>query len=115
MCLDRGDGSGESLAGLLRAGNAGSNTATDHVEVFEMALAALPPLPEKVKLVVRTDCAGCSKQFLGYLRQAGVGFSVGLPSTLMSEKRSARCPTMRGCRPAARTARCARGWGGRDH
>jgi Transposase DDE domain group 1 len=75
--LDRGDRSGESLAGLLRAGNAGSNTADDHIDVFEMALAALPQLPDKVKLVVRGDTAGCTHAFLDYLRQAGVGFSVG--------------------------------------
>lgn len=75
--LDRGDGLGESLAGLLRPGSAGSNTAADHIDAFEMALAALPVLPEQVELVVRTDCAGCSQEFLGYLRQAGVGFSVG--------------------------------------
>jgi Transposase DDE domain group 1 len=35
-------GTGESLAGLLRPGNAGSNTATDHIEVFNAALAQLP-------------------------------------------------------------------------
>ncbi|MGH8901321.1 MAG: IS1380 family transposase [Egibacteraceae bacterium] len=75
--LDRGDGSGESLAGLLRPGNAGSNTAADHIEVFEMALAALPALPDKVKLVVRADTAGCTYAFLDWLRQAGAGFSVG--------------------------------------
>ena len=42
--LDRpGDfAGGEALAGLLRAGNAGSNTASDHVIVLEQALAALP-------------------------------------------------------------------------
>jgi DDE family transposase len=75
--LDRGDRSGESLAGLLRAGNAGSNTADDHIDAFEMALAALPQLPDKVRLVARADTAGCTHAFLDYLRQAGVGFSVG--------------------------------------
>jgi hypothetical protein len=30
------------VAGLLRPGNAGSNTAADHVEVFDAALAQLP-------------------------------------------------------------------------
>jgi hypothetical protein len=41
--LDRPDVSGgEALAGLLRPGNAGSNTAADHVSVPDMALAALP-------------------------------------------------------------------------
>lgn len=32
----------EALAGLLRAGNAGSNTPADHITVLEMAIAALP-------------------------------------------------------------------------
>src|SRR4051794_41591867 len=41
--LDRPDvAAGEALAGLLRAGNAGSNTAADHVTVLDQALAALP-------------------------------------------------------------------------
>ena len=40
--LDRGDGTGEALAGILRPGNAGSNTATDHIEVVDLALAQLP-------------------------------------------------------------------------
>jgi hypothetical protein len=30
------------LAGLLRPGNAGSNTAADHITVLDMALASLP-------------------------------------------------------------------------
>src|SRR5450631_1835417 len=42
--LDRPDiAAGEALAGLLRPGNAGSNTAADHVTVLGMALAQLPP------------------------------------------------------------------------
>ena len=42
--LDRPEiAGGEALAGLLRTGNAGSNTASDHVIVLEQALAALPP------------------------------------------------------------------------
>jgi hypothetical protein len=40
--LDRGDGTGEALAGILRPDNAGSNTAADHVQVAELALAQLP-------------------------------------------------------------------------
>jgi Transposase DDE domain group 1 len=41
--LDRPDiSSGEGLAGILRPGNAGSNTAADHVAVLDLALAALP-------------------------------------------------------------------------
>src|SRR3954454_15061860 len=41
--LDRRDvAGGEALAGLLRKGNAGSNTAADHIVVVDMALDALP-------------------------------------------------------------------------
>ena len=42
--LDRPDiAGGEALAGLLRNGNAGSNTASDHISVTREALAQLPP------------------------------------------------------------------------
>ena len=41
--LDRPEiAGGEALAGLLRPGNAGSNTAADHIVVLEQALASLP-------------------------------------------------------------------------
>jgi hypothetical protein len=41
--LDRPEAAGgEGLAGLLRPGNAGSNTAADHVTVLDLALEALP-------------------------------------------------------------------------
>jgi hypothetical protein len=78
--LDRGDGVGESLGRMLRPGNAGANTAADHIDCFEAALWQLEGLvPEGVPLVVRADTAGCSHAFLDWLAQAGVGFSVGFP------------------------------------
>jgi hypothetical protein len=40
--LNRGDGTGEPPAGILRPGNAGSNTTADHQEVVDLALAQLP-------------------------------------------------------------------------
>ncbi|VBA60404.1 hypothetical protein LAUMK191_05504 [Mycobacterium attenuatum] len=41
--LDRPEiAGGEALAGLLRKGNAGSNTAADHITVLEQALASRP-------------------------------------------------------------------------
>ena len=79
--LDRGDGLGESLGGQLRPGNAGSNTADDHSDVFEVALDQLGELPDAVRLVVRADTAGCTHGFLAYLREAKVGFSVGYAVT----------------------------------
>ena len=38
-------GNGEPLAIMLRPGNAGSNTAADHIEATRLALAQLPPPP----------------------------------------------------------------------
>jgi hypothetical protein len=58
-----------------------SNTAVDHIDVFEAALDQLGALPDTVRLLVRADTAGCTHDFLGYLRQAGVGFSVGYAIT----------------------------------
>ena len=76
--LDRGDGTGEGLAGLLRPGNAGANTAADHIDVFESALAQLPELPDATRLLVRADSGGSAKQFLSYVHDAGVMFSVSI-------------------------------------
>ena len=74
--LDRDDGTGEALAAQLRAGNAGSNTAVDHIDIFETALDQLPDV-EAERVVVRADSAGSTQAFLGYLGEAGVEFSVG--------------------------------------
>jgi hypothetical protein len=83
--LDRPDVSGgEALAGLLRPGCAGSNTAADHVSVIEMALAALPEHarprpddPDSPRVLVRTDAAGATHAFATALRERGCEFSVG--------------------------------------
>jgi hypothetical protein len=83
--LDRPEiAGGEALAGLLRAGNAGSNTAADHVTVLRWALESLPagyrPDPEDAggqKVLVRCDSAGATHTFAQSCRAAGVGFSFG--------------------------------------
>jgi hypothetical protein len=84
--LDRPDIAGEALAGLLRPGNAGSNTAADHVTVLGMALAQLPPAyrprpadPDSPKILIRTDSAGGTHVFAKACRAAGVGYSFGVP------------------------------------
>jgi len=71
------DATGEALAGLLRPGNAGSNTAADHVTVLEMALAQLPIDPASVDVIARADSAGLTHGFIDACVTAGVGFSVG--------------------------------------
>lgn len=81
--LDRPEiAGGEALAGLLRPGNAGSNTAADHVEVLDMALAALPAQARPgntggIELLARSDSAGATHTFAAALRERGVGFSLG--------------------------------------
>ena len=85
--LDRPEiAGGEALAGLLRNGNAGSNTASDHVIVLDQALAALPaawrpdPLDRHApRVLVRCDTAGATHTFADACRTAGVGFSFGYP------------------------------------
>jgi hypothetical protein len=74
----------EGLAGLLRPGNAGSNTAADHVQVLRWALESLPPDwrptpgdPDGPKMVVRCDSAGATHVFAEHCRTVGVGFSFG--------------------------------------
>jgi len=71
------DATGEALAGSLRPGNAGSNTAADHVELLGMALAQLPVDPEQVEVVARADSAALTHDFVDACRTASVGFSVG--------------------------------------
>ena len=85
--LDRPEiAGGEALAGLLRKGNAGSNTAADHVTVLRQALAALPEGarprpgdPEGPRVLARSDSAGATHAFAAACRAAGVGFSFGFP------------------------------------
>lgn len=87
--LDRPDiASGEALAGVVRAGNAGSNTAADHIEILDLALANLPEAarprpddPSGPRLVVRTDAAGATHAFAAACRVRGVGFSYGFAVT----------------------------------
>jgi len=87
--LDRPEiASGEALAGIVRAGNAGSNTAADHIEILDLALANLPEAarprlgdPTGARLVVRTDAAGATHAFAAACRQRGVGFSYGFAIT----------------------------------
>jgi hypothetical protein len=63
------DNSGEFLAGLLRPGNAGANTAADHITVLDAALAQVPDVHRHgVPVLVRADGAGCSKAFLAHIR-----------------------------------------------
>lgn len=81
--LDRPEiSSGEALAGILRPGNAGSNTAADHITVINQAIDALPahvrPGAEGGPgVLVRSDSAGASHKFADHCREQEVEFSFG--------------------------------------
>lgn len=89
--LDRPDiAGGEALAGLLRPGNAGSNTAADHISVLDMALNALPEAARPVfdaeagvwtgpRVLARSDSAGATHAFAAACVERGVEFSFGFP------------------------------------
>jgi len=85
--LDRPDVSGgEALAAILRPGNAGSNTAADHLTVLDLALLQLPErcrptpgVPGGPEVLIRSDSAGATHAFLTGCRERGVRYSVGLP------------------------------------
>jgi hypothetical protein len=75
--VDHGeDGSGETLAGMLRTGSASANCAADHITVLNQALAQLPE-QERRNVVVRTDTGGGVKDFLHHITDLGLDYSVG--------------------------------------
>lgn len=71
-------GTGEPLSILLRAGNAGSNTAADHQAVIADALdqVGLGPRPGR-RVLIRIDGAGATKATLETLTRRRVSYSVG--------------------------------------
>lgn len=71
------DATGEALAAKLRPGNAGSNTAVDHVEVLDAALVQLPVDPHERQVIARTDSAALTHGFIDACRERGVRFAVG--------------------------------------
>jgi len=76
------EGSGEPLAFLLRPGNAGSNTASEHIEATGLALAQLPRRLRR-RVLVRSDSGGGTHGFLKWLATPGrrLAYSVGFTIT----------------------------------
>ncbi len=75
------DETGEALAAILRPGNAGSNTASDHFTVLGLALAQLPAQDLDREILVRTDIGGATHAFTADCWEAGIRFSVGYELT----------------------------------
>ena len=76
------DETGEALAAVLRPGNAGSNTAADHVAVIQDALAQVPAeLIETIEILVRTDSAGATHEVMDFCREHRLRFTAGYELT----------------------------------
>ena len=91
------DNSQESLALMLRRGNAGSNTVTDHVAVLTAAIEQVPSTYRK-KLLIRADGAGASHGLIEWLTELNtrrgrtVEYSVGFAVTEKVRAAIARVP-----------------------
>jgi Transposase DDE domain group 1 len=76
------DNTGEALAVRLRPGNAGSNTAADHIAVLSEAIAQIPD-PQRRDLLVTVDGAGATLDLIRHLTKLNqvhgrrVHYSVG--------------------------------------
>jgi hypothetical protein len=79
------EGTGEPLAVMLRAGNAGSNTAAGHVGVIREALRQLPSRTAGTsrrpgrKVLIRIDGAGATHEAVDYIAARRMSYSVGFP------------------------------------
>jgi hypothetical protein len=95
--VDHGaSGTGEPLAMLLRPGNAGSNTAADHIRVTRDALRQLPFTAKGgrtgPKVLIRTDAAGGTHEFLDWLVTRKLSYSLGFTLPEDAVARLARIP-----------------------
>lgn len=83
--VDHGQGgSGEPVAGLLRPGNAGSNTAADHIEAAGLALKQLSNKYRRGRrTLLHTDSGGGTHEFGNWLSARGrwLSYSVGMTIT----------------------------------
>src|SRR3954447_8634041 len=72
----------EALGALLRPGNAGANTAADHITVLDRALEQIPQAHiEDIEILVRADSAGATHGLADYCREARLRFSFGYELT----------------------------------
>jgi hypothetical protein len=76
------DDTREALAMLLRPGNAGSNTAADHVTVIDRSLAQIPAEHvETIEILVRADSAGATHETADHCQRCDLRFSFGYELT----------------------------------
>ncbi len=117
--VDHGPGgTGEPVAALLRPGNAGSNTAADHITAAQLALAQLPKKYRRGRqTLIRTDSASGTHDFVAWLAQRGrwLSYSVGMVITEAIHQHVLKVPASARRRPSRRTASPGRGLGRRAH
>jgi hypothetical protein len=105
------------LTVLLRPGNAGSNTAADHIAVIKAALTQLPGhrrgLGPGRTILIRTDAAGATHELLNWLTRQRLSYSVGFTPPESFAATLALIPDQRGPRPTTPTDRSATGLGRR--
>ncbi|MGA5285275.1 IS1380 family transposase [Streptomyces griseoincarnatus] len=94
--VDHGPGgTGEPVAALLRPGNAGSDTAADHIEATRLALTQLPKKYRRGRQTrIRCDSAGGTHEFVGWLARRGrwLSYSVGMVLTGALHQRVLKIP-----------------------
>src|SRR5438067_2234497 len=72
----------EASGVMLRPGNAGANTATDHVLVLDRCLAQIPAEQiESIEILVRADSAGATHELAAHCDQGNMRFSFGYELT----------------------------------
>jgi hypothetical protein len=79
--IDHGPGgTGEAAALLLRPGNAGSNTAEDHITAGRLALQQIPAHLHK-HVLIRTDAGGGTHGFIDWVSRRRLRYSIGFNLT----------------------------------
>jgi hypothetical protein len=72
----------EALGAILRPGNAGANTAADHVTVLDRALEQIPAEHiETIEILVRADSAGATHALADHCQEGNMRFSFGYELT----------------------------------
>jgi Transposase DDE domain group 1 len=72
----------EALGAMLRPGNAGANTAADHVTVLDRCLEQIPAGHiETLEILVRADSAGATHDLADHCHEANMRFSFGYELT----------------------------------
>ena len=112
------DATGEALSMQLRPGNAGANDAADHLAVLDAAIAQLPPevavghrddddgKEVRRRIVVRTDSAGATSEFVWGCYDRHVSFSVSARTNAQVQGAiAAICSDERRWKPARRQDR----------